>query len=160
MTRLTRVVTLPAGRRAKWALLIIWIALTVVVVPLASKLAGQEKDEVTSYLPGNAESTQVLDRQRHYGRSDTAPAVVVYHRSGGLTSADLTAAKADRQEIGRRGLVASSGGDDRVSGPVLNKSRDTAQIIFSVASADSTSCPTMSSWSGTSRTATTGFPPT
>ena len=69
------------GRRTKWLVPVIWIALAVVFAPLGSKLADETSDETESFLPGNAESTKVtkLLNERFEGgqigqRADRVPA--------------------------------------------------------------------------------------
>jgi RND superfamily putative drug exporter len=68
---LRKIVTLPADRRARWVLLVFWIVAAVLLFPLSSKLSGVEKNDAASYLPGNAESTKVVDLQRKFSSSDS-----------------------------------------------------------------------------------------
>ncbi|MFI5527353.1 MMPL family transporter [Kitasatospora sp. NPDC051853] len=90
-----RLSSLPCGRRAKWVVLLVWLAVLVLTGPLAAKLADSEDNEASSWLPGNAESTRVLVAQRAFQPVDTAQAVVVYERPGGLTAADRVEAARD-----------------------------------------------------------------
>ncbi|BFV60843.1 MMPL family transporter [Kitasatospora sp. CMC57] len=92
---LRRLSTLPCGRRGKWVVLVVWLAVLVLTGPLAAKLAGAEDNQASSWLPGAAESTQVLSTQRAFQPVETAQAVVVYARPGGLTPADRVAAARD-----------------------------------------------------------------
>ncbi len=48
------------GRRGKWLIVALWLVLLVVAAPLASKLTGAQDNDAASWLPGSAESTQVL----------------------------------------------------------------------------------------------------
>ncbi len=70
----------------------VWLALG-----LAGLLARMHIGEVTaagqsSFLPANAESTQVVDvLQRDFKGGDDVPVLVVFERNGGLTGADLNA---------------------------------------------------------------------
>ena len=50
----------PAGRKAKWLVLVFWLVLVVVAGPLSGKLTGAEKNDASAWLPPKAESTQVL----------------------------------------------------------------------------------------------------
>ncbi|MFD7906749.1 MMPL family transporter [Kitasatospora sp. NPDC059722] len=84
----TRLAALPCGRRGKWVVLAVWLILLVATGPLAGKLMGAEDNQASSWLPGNAESTKVLNEQRAFQPIETAQAVVVYDRPGGLTPAD------------------------------------------------------------------------
>ncbi|MGI9092712.1 MAG: MMPL family transporter [Mycobacteriales bacterium] len=140
MSKFATAVTTPAGRRVKWALLLLWVVLTVVVVPLAAKFSGQQKNEATSYLPGKAESTQVLHLQRRYGQTDALPAAVVYIRDVGLTAADRSVVGGDLARIKANGLMAGSVAEATrpgVFGPFASKDGKALELVFPMASADS-----------------------
>jgi putative drug exporter of the RND superfamily len=83
---LARIVT---GRRTKWLVVLSWIALLVVFAPLAGKVSSVTDNRTESFLPRDAESTQVLrlEEQRFRG-GETVGGLVVYSRPGGLTAAD------------------------------------------------------------------------
>src|SRR5262249_10190666 len=66
-----------------------------ILAPFAGKLADAQNNEAASWLPADAESTQVLDVASTFVSADTIPAVVVYERDGGLTPDDLAKAQAD-----------------------------------------------------------------
>ncbi len=87
---MTRLFAFPAGRRAKWVVLAAWIL--AVAAMLATNLPGKysdaEKNESTSFLPGDAESTKALQITQGLQDGERAPTVIVYKRSGGLTAAD------------------------------------------------------------------------
>jgi len=51
------------GRRTKYLVLLFWLVVVAAAGPLAGKLTGAEQNEAKSWLPGNAESTKVLDEQ-------------------------------------------------------------------------------------------------
>ena len=93
-----------SGRRTKWIVLAFWLAVAVLIGPLANKLQGAQKNDPTSCLPGKAESTKVLDLEKRFPGGETAPAVVIYRRDSGLTRADLAKATADWCAIQRMGL--------------------------------------------------------
>jgi putative drug exporter of the RND superfamily len=83
------------GRRGKWVVLAVWLAIAVVIAPFSGKLESVEKNESSSYLPGNAESTKVLAVTTKFQGGDIASAVVIYRRPTGLTPADVDHARAD-----------------------------------------------------------------
>jgi RND superfamily putative drug exporter len=84
-----------AGRRTKWLVLLVWLVLLLVFAPLGSKLADVTDNRTESFLPKNAESTQVLRiTQRQFG-GQTVSALVVYKRPAGLTAADKARIAAD-----------------------------------------------------------------
>ncbi|MFE0175541.1 MMPL family transporter [Streptomyces sp. NPDC059002] len=78
---------LVCGRRSKWLVVLFWLVVIVVAAPLAQKLTDAQENDAESWLPGSAESTQVLDLADGF-RPETIPAVVVYAREGGLTARD------------------------------------------------------------------------
>jgi RND superfamily putative drug exporter len=102
-----------SGRRTKWIVLAVWVAIFVVAGPLAGKLNGVEKNDNSAWLPGSAEATKVLDLQKTFQSKDTAPAIVVYERKSGVTDADMQKAAADAQIFA--GYSTTAG---RVIGPI------------------------------------------
>src|SRR3954447_17011451 len=80
--------TLPAGRTAKWLVLIVVVLVYGALASQAGKLEGAQKNESSSCLPADAESVKALDAVRTFPGGELAPAVVVYERRGGLTAAD------------------------------------------------------------------------
>ena len=122
MTR--SVASLITGRKTKYAIIVFWLALVALAAPLAGKLTSVQDNEAKSWLPGSAESTQVLDRQAAFASPDTIPAVVVYQRSSGLTVADRTKLASDAQGFGQLGEL-----DGQVGGPIFSGDGQAAQII-------------------------------
>lgn len=134
MSALRRLVTLPADRKGRWVLLVIWIAVVAVTFPLSSKLSGAESNDASSYLPGSAEATKALHLQDTFTPPDVATAIVVYQRSSGITSADMTRARSDLTRILADGAVKRPpAGKTRPAsvGPVT--STDHKAIQFAVA---------------------------
>src|SRR5262245_46448746 len=89
MSRGGGIAGLVCGRRSKWVVLVFWLVIVGVAGPLAGKLTGAQKNDNSSWLPGNAEATQVVELQKKFQSEDTAPAVIVYERTSGMTEADL-----------------------------------------------------------------------
>jgi RND superfamily putative drug exporter len=87
--------SLPSGRVTKWVIVAVWLALLVPAVSLAGKLGSVEENDNSAWLPGNAESTEVVGRAERFQAADTVPAIVIYDRADGVTAADLAKAKAD-----------------------------------------------------------------
>ncbi len=104
---------LVCGRWTKWIVLALWLVVFVVLGQLAGKLTGVEKNDNSAWLPGSAESTKVLNELHTFQPQDTAPTIVVYERTGGLTAADMAKAAADAATFG--GYADLSG---KVIGPV------------------------------------------
>ena len=99
-----RLASIVSGRRTKWLILLFWIVVGGVVAPFANKLEKAEKNEASSYLPGSAESTKVLDIEKRLQGGNIASAVVVYERDTGLTPSDLARAGSDYCTLQRLGL--------------------------------------------------------
>src|SRR3954470_10112560 len=84
----SRLLTLPAGRTAKWIVLIVVVLIYGGLASQAGKLEGAQKNESSSWLPADAESVKALDAVKRFPGGELAPAVVVFERRGGLTDAD------------------------------------------------------------------------
>jgi putative drug exporter of the RND superfamily len=128
MTGLRRLAFLPAGRRTKWLVLVFWLVLVAVAGPLSGKLTGAEQNNTSSWLPPKAESTQVLNLESKIVSPNVYPAVVVYDRPGGLTSADKAKAAADAVKFaGVSGVVRS-----HIVGPVVAQDDQAIETIVPV----------------------------
>jgi RND superfamily putative drug exporter len=119
--------TFAAGRRAKWIVFAIWfIAIFVAAGPadLPAKFEDAESNEATSYLPGDAESTEALDATESLQKGEIAPAVIIYRHESGLTVADRRTIEEDVGEMTEKrypgvipdGATAASGGRRQTSG--------------------------------------------
>ena len=118
----------PAGRRAKWLVLVFWLVLVVVAGPLSGKLTGAEKNDSSAWLPPKAESTQVLDLRSTVVSPNVYPAVIVYDRPSGVTAADKAKATSDAAKIADLPSVVHGS----VSGPVLSADGQAISVIASV----------------------------
>ena len=92
-----KMVSLPSGKLAKWIVLVLWMTLLVPALMLAGKLGDVEQNDNSAWLPGNAESTRIVDRAEKFQLADTLPAIVIYDRPEGVTPADMTKARADAE---------------------------------------------------------------
>jgi RND superfamily putative drug exporter len=54
-----RLAALPCGKVSKWIVLALWIVAVAVSFGPAGKLTGAQDNDAVSWLPGNAESTEV-----------------------------------------------------------------------------------------------------
>ncbi|GAA5017052.1 MMPL family transporter [Kitasatospora paranensis] len=127
MSPSAKLAALPCGRRSKWIVLVVWLVLLIAAVPLAGKLTGAENNEATSWLPGNAESTEVLDAQRAFFPTDTAQAVVVYQRDSGITVADRAEAVRDAAAFAQAPHVAGP-----VIGPQVSADGKAMQTVVPI----------------------------
>ena len=121
-------VGVPAGRRTKWLVLVFWLVVVAVAGPLSGKLTGAEKNDAQSWLPPKAESTQVLALRSKVVSPNVYPAVVVYDRPGGVTSADRAKAAADAGRFaGVAGVVQG-----QVAGPFVARDGKAIETIVQV----------------------------
>jgi putative drug exporter of the RND superfamily len=112
------------GRKLKYVIVLFWLLVVAAAGPLAGKLTEVEQNEAESWLPADAESTQVLNIQASFTSPDTIPAVVVYERPAGLTEADLAKAAADAQSFGQLPEL-----DGEVQGPIPASDNQAIQTI-------------------------------
>src|SRR4051794_14264410 len=93
----------PAGRLAKWLVALVWLVVVVAVIAgnLPGKFADAEKNESTSFLPRDAESTEALHVTERLQGGEKAATVIVYRRDGGLTAADRRAITDDVAQLNR-----------------------------------------------------------
>ncbi len=96
------VFALPAGRRAKWIVFLVWlVGIFIAAGPanLPGKFTDAENNESTSYLPGDAESTTALTATEDLQSGELAPAAILYRRESGLTAADRQKIVADVKRL-------------------------------------------------------------
>ena len=119
------------GRRAKWVVLALWLVVLFLTAPLASKLTDAQDNDAASWLPGSAESTQVLQVSEDF-RPEQIPAVVVYARESGLTPPERATIAKDVAEIKRLTAHGIRGPETR--GPVYDRPSDprAAQVIVPI----------------------------
>ena len=93
----------PAGRLAKWLVALGWLVVVVAIIGgnLPGKFSDAEKNESTSFLPGDAESTKALQVTERLQGGEKAATVIVYRRDGGLTATDRRAIGNDVAELNR-----------------------------------------------------------
>ncbi|WP_042415988.1 MMPL family transporter [Streptacidiphilus anmyonensis] len=101
MNQARRLAALPAGRRTKWVVLALWVVALVALGPLAGKLTSAENNQTSSWLPGSAESTKVVNLEGRFVSSTSTPTIVVYTRDSGITPADVQKATADTTAFAR-----------------------------------------------------------
>jgi RND superfamily putative drug exporter len=127
---MTRLLTVPSGRRAKWLVLAAW--LLVLFGALAANLPGRfadaEKNESTSFLPGDAESTRALQATEELQGAEQAPIVVVYRREGGLRASDRVQIARDRRELNGLDLRRTT----EFAAPELSRDGAAALLVASV----------------------------
>ncbi|MFD0026652.1 MMPL family transporter [Streptomyces sp. NPDC127172] len=119
----------PTKRRraaVPWTLLGLWIVVLAIAGPFAGKLSDVQHDRAVDYLPASADSTQVAKIQDELPGGESTELVLVYHRDGGLTTADRTTAAAQVARVDRT--------FDLTAVPKGVPSRDGATLMYPVAS--------------------------
>ncbi|MFJ4281284.1 MMPL family transporter [Streptomyces massasporeus] len=122
---------LVCGRRAKWLVLVFWVVVVVVAAPLAMKLTDAQDNDAASWLPGSAESTQVLQISEDF-RPEQIPAVVIYARDSGLTAQDRAQIAEDVRQLKQlsdHGIIG-----EQTRGPVFDRQADprAAQVFVPI----------------------------
>ncbi|MGH3330358.1 MAG: MMPL family transporter, partial [Nocardioidaceae bacterium] len=117
----------PSSKTFKWLILGFWVIVLAVAFSPAGKLTGAQENDAISWLPGEAESTQVLHESERFVSQDEIPAIVVYERPSGITRADMAAVS---------GQVAQFNDVDHVerdsTGPVPSKDGQALSVIVPV----------------------------
>ncbi|MEU3739642.1 MMPL family transporter [Streptomyces sp. NPDC032198] len=111
---------LVCGRRTKWLVVLFWLVVIVAAAPLAQKLTDAQDNQASSWLPGSAESTQVLDTSEEF-RPEQIPAIIVYAREDGLNLADRARIAKDVREL--KELRAHGVRGQETRGPVFDAKR-------------------------------------
>jgi RND superfamily putative drug exporter len=86
-----RLARLVAGRRSKFVAIGAWILLVAGLAPFAGKFEGAQKNEPSTFLPGNAESVEVLEAARTFPSGDATIATIVFYDPSGLNGAERQA---------------------------------------------------------------------
>jgi RND superfamily putative drug exporter len=112
---------------AKWVVLVLSLVLIGSMGFLGGKLTSIQKNDVGSWLPGDAESTQVINESKAFTNPDAIPVVVLYVRDAGITPADLAKAKSDVAAVAKVDFV-----DDKIVGPVPSQDGKAVQITANI----------------------------
>ncbi|MET9682709.1 MMPL family transporter [Streptomyces coeruleorubidus] len=122
---------LVCGRRAKWLVLVLWVVVLFVAAPFAMKLTDAQDNDASSWLPGSAESTQVLEISEDF-RPEQIPAIVIYARDGGLTAQDRAEIAEDVRQLKELRDHGIRGAETR--GPVFDRPDDprAAQVFVPI----------------------------
>ncbi len=98
------------SRVTKWITLVASVLVLGAMMPLSAKLVDVQNNEASSWLPGSAESTKVVEELSGTLDPNDIPTLVVFHRTSGLTEEDLAAMDEQAQEIAKiDGVVADKG---------------------------------------------------
>ncbi|MFN0282360.1 MAG: MMPL family transporter [Kineosporiaceae bacterium] len=115
-------------RRLRWllpaVLFVAWLAVGGVAGPYSGRLAEVQKNDASSFLPADAESTEVSELQAKFADTQAFPAFVLIESDEALTPGQLTAFRAFAErvpsvEVPVEGAAAAKVGDFLVPGPVV-----------------------------------------
>jgi RND superfamily putative drug exporter len=87
------------GRKRRLVTLGAWIVVAAALGPLAGRFEGSQMNEPSSFLPGDAESVQVLDASKSFPSGQQTPAVAVFRDPGGLGAGGRAAVERMRAEL-------------------------------------------------------------
>jgi len=112
-------------RRATWIVFALSVIALALLAPVTGKLKSVQNNDAINYLPRGAQSTQVQQILAELPGGNTADAVVVYARTGGLSGPDIARIAAAR--------TALANGVDLAAplGPLV-ESTDHAAALFRV----------------------------
>ncbi len=85
------------ARGAVWialAVILGWFALGSVIGPAAGQLSSAQENDNATFLPADAESTLVIDKQATFAEESTLPVIVLFSDDGALTEDQLAAVSA------------------------------------------------------------------
>ena len=121
-----------AGRRAKWVVALVWLAIVAgaIATDVPAKFKDAEKNESSSFLPGDVESTKALEITRRLEGGEIQPLVIVYHRDGGLSADDRRVIARDRKVFNRKKFPATS----PFARPEFSRERDAALLVAQIES--------------------------
>lgn len=105
MARPRSLATLPAGRRAKWVTLLIWLVILAVAGPIGSKISTATTTDSASYLPAGAETAVAAKEYHAFPESRQLPALIAYRGDGGLATAGRAKIETDRLRLSRAFLA-------------------------------------------------------
>ncbi len=115
-----------------------WAKWVVVVVSLlfvggiggtfGPQLSNIQENDAASFLPGDAESTQVIDKSAQLGADpDAIPILALYVRDSGVTKDDAARVTADMAKIAEVDTVAAD-----IAGPIPSEDGKALQLIVTL----------------------------
>ncbi|MDC7123392.1 MMPL family transporter [Cellulomonas fimi] len=118
-------------RYVKYVVIAFWLVVTALLGPLAGKLTSAQENDAESWLPADAESTEVLAAAAAFQPDDVVPAVVVYEREGGLRPSDQETVAADVAAFADLDELAGE-----VVGPIPSEDGEAVQVIVPIDAPD------------------------
>ena len=100
---MSSLLTRAAQPRTRVVVIVLWLVAVFACFGfnLPGKFSDAERNDSSSYLPGDAESTRALEATKRLTHGEQAAVVVVYRRDGGLTAADRLRIARDLNRLNR-----------------------------------------------------------
>ncbi|WP_269303323.1 MMPL family transporter [Aeromicrobium sp. HA] len=115
-------------RWVKWVVLALMLVILGGLGSFGAKLTSVQDNDIASWLPEEAESTQVIEKAGSFYDENTAPAIVLLTSDAPLTPADLAAGQQAAQAIGALEDVPVG----EVVGPIPSEDGVAAQLIVPI----------------------------
>lgn len=115
-------------RWVKWVVLALMLVILGGLGSFGAKLTSVQDNDIASWLPEEAESTQVIEKAGSFYDENTAPAIVLLTSDAPLTPADLAAGQQAAQAIGTLEDVPVG----EVVGPIPSEDGVAAQLIVPI----------------------------
>ncbi|MCL3818183.1 MMPL family transporter [Aeromicrobium wangtongii] len=113
-------------RWAKWVVTALGLVMIFALASLGAKLTSVQDNDAASWLPGDAESTKVIERSKAFSDPNDIPGVVLYVRDAGITPADVAKATADSARI--KGVDSVT----EVTGPIPADDGKALQVLVTI----------------------------
>ena len=126
-----RLARFPSSKVTKWFVVVFWLAMLALAFSPAGKLQGVLNNEAVAWLPADAQSTQVVKQIEAFQSKNEFPAVIVYERPAGVTSADLQSVTA---QVARFNALEPVKNDS--VGPIPSEDGKAIQVIVPVDSGE------------------------
>ena len=114
-------------RWVKWVTLVLSLLIIGTMGFFGGKLADVIENDTSAWLPGDSESTKLIEQSAKFADPDAVPAVVLYVRDSGITPADLAKAKGDAAKFAKVESVT-----DGVVGPFPSQDGKALQVIATI----------------------------
>ncbi len=129
-----------SGKGTRWlpiflpaAIIIIWLLAAGFGGPTFGKLSSVSSNDQASFLPSEAESTQVSEWQSKFRDSETIPAVVVIESSDGIPRSELPQYAELGEELATVDGVLEADDGGGVGGPIPSEDGQAVQYLVPVA---------------------------
>ena len=116
-----------AHRWVKWVVLVVGLLVLGGLGSFGAKLTSVQENDIAAWLPGDAESTQVLEKSARFADPDALPAIVLLTRDGGLQPDDLQRLTQVKAALGELPDVSGE-----VVGPIPSADGEAAQLVVTL----------------------------